>query len=173
MHFEGLLEKTKRYFWTPGPVAGRVQADTPALAHDHVERVEQLTKRTENHRPRRYPRTNVLAALRGAGGLLTLYPAEGETLVINIWISPNPKHLDHYGNRARKIFPVSYYRRGRLIASFPRVKGPSLPIGALYGKSIDPLRLAEEYQEELKLVVKAIPRGIEAYFADVIHAESA
>ena len=153
------------------PVASKEVSAAPQIG----ERQEQRTERAENRRPRQYPKVDLICALEGEGGRLTLYPAEDEILVVNIWRSPNSEHMDRYGNRARKIFPQFYrqqgsrHRKGKTIANFPVVRGPSLPIGVLYGKPVDPSRLDAEYREDLELVIKAFPRGIEAFFADVIH----
>lgn len=138
-----------------------------------VSITERVERRTDHRRPPfRYRKIDVDGALSGENGILTLYPAQGDKVEINVWASPNPKHVDQHGNRSRKLFPQTYYRRGKVIASFPRAKGPSLPIGTLYGKPADPVRFPEEYREGLELVAKAIPRGVEAYFADVIHENS-
>lgn len=159
----------KKWFGISDDASTEAQINRPSTQSEGLH----TGRRQENRRPRQHAKkTDVERAQKGDTGQLTLYPVQGEVLIVNIWKSPNQEHVDRFGNRGRKLFPVSLYRRGKRIVGFPRVKGPSLPIGLLYGKSVDPARLPEEHREGLELVVKAIPRGIEAYFADVIHEES-
>lgn len=118
----------------------------------------------DGHGHRLCAETEIVLARAGKGGYFKVYPSEGEKIVFNVWISPNPQHVDRRGNRARKLFPKVYYRDGEAVLRF-KGKGPSLPMGVLYGKPVDTSRFPPEYAEDLTEFLEAFTAGIEAYDA--------
>lgn len=162
------------------------------IPRDHDDGVPTLTDRVqlsgagEDERPakkserrgarhtRRCAETEiVLARHPWKGGFFKVFPGDDEKIVFNVWISPlgengEPKYKDRLGNPRRILFPKVFYRGKKVVARIPfsRERGPSLPIGLLYGRPCSPSFFTRQGNEGLELFAEGILQGVARYDAE-------
>jgi hypothetical protein len=163
----GRMEAPK--VWPPAPSVD-IQPDQPwQRSGQHIDR--SRARKNGEQRPHLRAEKELSLARAGKSGFFKLYPSPGEKVVFNIWVSPKDEHgeylyKDRRGNPVRKLFPKTYYRDGEVLERIScKGKGPSLPIGILYGRSVDESRFAEEHREVLELFLGLIRIGVENYDA--------